>query len=294
MNAHTWWQAIATIRTALGFTPARDRAAPRAARAWTAASTSGQRFPAGLGPWGTQEFIEPQVRRLVAEHLGVGVEELGPLVSLRDELAMDSLDLLDLALGLEGEFGIAVPDRLLNAVRSYGDLVDTTVRLLLAPTDAQKNTAGEPLYIWARLRRPDGLADGTLERGGLLTPYLAETIAQDAHLAGPGAQLEIMVALGTSDTELARVHDRFAPLLRPGVRVHVRRSDPAGAVSEAASPDEALFTRRSDAMAAEPLPLRPAATVSVEPRPGAAKEVVCLPRGSARVPAATHPSPTAA
>ena len=62
--------------------------------------------------------MEPHVRRLVAEHLGVGVEELVSEVSLRDDLAADSLDLVELALALEGEFPIAVPERILDEVRS--------------------------------------------------------------------------------------------------------------------------------------------------------------------------------
>ena len=32
-----------------------------------------QRVPVGLGRWGIEEFVEPSVRRLVADHLGVGV-----------------------------------------------------------------------------------------------------------------------------------------------------------------------------------------------------------------------------
>jgi len=41
--------------------------------------------------------MELTVRRLVADHLGVGVGELGSEVSLRDDPAADSLDLVELA-----------------------------------------------------------------------------------------------------------------------------------------------------------------------------------------------------
>ena len=44
------------------------------------------------------DFVEPRVRRVVAEQLGVNVEELTPEVSLTDDLAADSLDLLELTL----------------------------------------------------------------------------------------------------------------------------------------------------------------------------------------------------
>ena len=52
-------------------------------------------IPPRLERRGTDEFVEPNVRRLVAEHLGVGFEELVAHVSLRDDLAADSLDLVE-------------------------------------------------------------------------------------------------------------------------------------------------------------------------------------------------------
>src|SRR5262249_27045976 len=68
------------------------------------------------------EPVEPAVRRVVAERLGVGQEELAPEVSLADELAVDSLDMVEVGLALEDEFGIAVPDHVLEEVRTYQHL----------------------------------------------------------------------------------------------------------------------------------------------------------------------------
>src|SRR5262249_27771838 len=44
--------------------------------------------------------IEPCVRRLVADRLGVSPEDLIPEASLADELAVDSLDVLEIAIAL--------------------------------------------------------------------------------------------------------------------------------------------------------------------------------------------------
>ena len=44
----------------------------------------------------------------------------------RDDLAADSLDLVDLAVTLETRFGIVWPERAFDRVRSYGDLVRAT------------------------------------------------------------------------------------------------------------------------------------------------------------------------
>src|SRR5205809_6065225 len=99
-----------------------------------------------MGRWGMYEFVEPHVRRLVVEHLGVGVEELVSDVSLRDDLAVDSLDLVELAMVLEGEFAIVVPERLLDEVRTYSDLVHATAGLIHAGTHG----AEAPAPIWLR------------------------------------------------------------------------------------------------------------------------------------------------
>src|SRR5207237_10150885 len=63
------------------------------------------------GRLGMSEFAEPRIRRLVADYLGVSADDLTPEVSLTDDLAADSLDLMELALVLEGELGLELPGR---------------------------------------------------------------------------------------------------------------------------------------------------------------------------------------
>jgi hypothetical protein len=58
--------------------------------------------------------------------------------------------------------------------------------------------------------------ESTFHRGGMLSPYAAEVIAEDALRAGPGARLEITV--GTSDRRtLAAVRRRFCGLRDRGI-----------------------------------------------------------------------------
>src|SRR5213083_1816346 len=192
------------------------------------------RVPAVLGRSGMELLVEPSVRALIADHLGVGVEELVPGVSLREDLAADSLDLVELAMALEAEFGIVVPERLLDRVRTYGDLVRATGVLIRARRAAEVRAAEPPLRMWARVLPPAGESGGSLERAGWLTPYAAETIAKDAVRAGHGAQLEVTVAASADDIELARVQHHFAWLGEHDVRVTVRRDDRA--VAPSASP----------------------------------------------------------
>jgi acyl carrier protein len=173
-------------------------------------------------------YQELCVRRVVADSLGVGLEELVRDVSLRDDLAADSLDLVELALALEAKFGISVPERVLDCVRSCGDLVEATVDLIRAHRAAVSSSAEPPARFAARVVPSEGQSGGILERGGWLTPYTVETIAEDALRAGRGARLEVTVAASTEDAGLARVRDDFACLGERGILVTVWRANESG------------------------------------------------------------------
>ena len=175
------------------------------------------------------DFVEPRVRRLVADHLGVGTEELTRDVSLADELAVDSLDLVELALALETEFGISMSEATLDQVRTYGELADAVCGLARLRREAELRTdsAREPL-IWARVVLPHGHGS-ELQRAGWLTPYTAETIAEDALRGGRGTRLEVSVSSTVSDDGLARLVHQFAWLGDRGVQVNVRRDTHLGA-----------------------------------------------------------------
>ena len=79
-----------------------------------------------------------------------------------------------------------------------------------------------PPRVWASVARLHGKRRIVLHRTDVLTPYAAETIAEDALRAGDGAHLDLRVAAGTSAGVLALVHDRFAGLEHRGIRVSVR------------------------------------------------------------------------
>jgi acyl carrier protein len=89
-----------------------------------------RRVPAGLGRWGRYTFLEPHVRRLAAEHLGVEGARLACGASLRDTLEASGDSLQRLATALEHEFDIVVSMDVLDAVHSYGDLVHATGTLV--------------------------------------------------------------------------------------------------------------------------------------------------------------------
>jgi acyl carrier protein len=176
------------------------------------------------------ELVEPRVRGLVADHLGVGTEDLSSDVSLVDDLAADSLDIVDLALAIENQFGVVVPETALDTVRTYGDLVELVYVQLRGRREAERRAEAlaTPVMVWARVVPARGTTHGDLQRAGFLTPYVAEEIAEDALRAGPGARLEVAAAPTTSDTRLASLGAQFAWLGKRGIQVSVRRDQHVG------------------------------------------------------------------
>ncbi len=182
------------------------------------------------GRLGLEEYVEPRVRRVVADRLGVDESELGRDVSLADDLAADSLDLLEVAICIESALGIAISERRLELVRTMGDLVDTVVTLVAATRQIAPGAATE---VSMQVVPDESMPQRAMARSGPLTPYTAQTITDDVLRAGPGARLEVTVRGDASARVLARVRSFFGGLAARGIAVSVR-PDPAAARSRAA------------------------------------------------------------
>jgi acyl carrier protein len=77
--------------------------------------------------------VEARVAAIVGDQLGVDVDKLTPESSLLDDLGADSLDVVELIMALEEEFGVKVPDDDVENIRSVGDVV----QYLVARVEAQ-------------------------------------------------------------------------------------------------------------------------------------------------------------
>ncbi len=60
---------------------------------------------------------------VVGEYVPVDRQEIDYNTSLRMELGLNSLDLVNLAVSVENEFGIEISDRKLAMMKTVGDLV---------------------------------------------------------------------------------------------------------------------------------------------------------------------------
>ncbi len=54
--------------------------------------------------------VEDKVKSIIAEQLGVEASEVTEAASFTDDLGADSLDIVELVMAFEEEFGLEIPD----------------------------------------------------------------------------------------------------------------------------------------------------------------------------------------
>ena len=165
--------------------------------------------------------IENEVRRVVARHLGVSKRWLRPDVSLGDDLASDRAGIESLVLAVESRLGVRMQEQVLDEVRSYGDLVEAMVAAIRKQR-AQLRRAGDEAP--AGRVRVEGANGFVVDRSDRLTPYVLETVYDDAWRAGRGAIVTITVDVTTADEQIAALRARLGGLERRGVAVQVART----------------------------------------------------------------------
>ena len=65
-----------------------------------------------------------KIRIMIAEQLGIDAEEVKAESSLQDDLNADSLDLFELVVSLEEEYGIEIPSGDLEKVETVNDIAE--------------------------------------------------------------------------------------------------------------------------------------------------------------------------
>ena len=62
-----------------------------------------------------------RVQKIVVEHLGVESEKVTQDASFIDDLGADSLDIVELVMAFEEEFGVEIPDDAAENITTVGD-----------------------------------------------------------------------------------------------------------------------------------------------------------------------------
>ena len=64
-----------------------------------------------------------RVQKIVVEHLGVEADKVTQEASFIDDLGADSLDIVELVMAFEEEFGVEIPDDAAETILTVGDAV---------------------------------------------------------------------------------------------------------------------------------------------------------------------------
>jgi acyl carrier protein len=68
--------------------------------------------------------IEVKVKAIIVRQLGVKDDEVATDKSFVDDLGADSLDIVELVMAMEDEFGFEIPDEEAEGIRTVGDAVN--------------------------------------------------------------------------------------------------------------------------------------------------------------------------
>ena len=68
--------------------------------------------------------LHPKVKDIIVEQLGVDPEKVKPEASFIDDLGADSLDIVELVMAMEEEFGIEIPDEDAEKITTVQNAID--------------------------------------------------------------------------------------------------------------------------------------------------------------------------
>ena len=69
-------------------------------------------------------FSEDRVKEIIAKELEVEVKQLTPEAKFIEDLGADSLDIVELVMALEEEFGVDIPDEEADKLKTVGDAMN--------------------------------------------------------------------------------------------------------------------------------------------------------------------------
>ena len=65
-----------------------------------------------------------KIKKIIVDQLGVDPEKVTPEASFVDDLGADSLDLVELVMSLEEDYGIEIPDEDVEKIVTVNDIVE--------------------------------------------------------------------------------------------------------------------------------------------------------------------------
>ncbi len=69
-------------------------------------------------------FDEGKVKEIISKELEVAIDKLAPEAKFIEDLGADSLDIVELVMALEEEFGLEIPDEDADKLKTVGDALN--------------------------------------------------------------------------------------------------------------------------------------------------------------------------
>ena len=69
-------------------------------------------------------MIIDKVKEIIADQLSVKVDDIKEDTNIAEELGADSLDLVEILMSLEDEFGVSIPDEAIPEIKTIKEIVD--------------------------------------------------------------------------------------------------------------------------------------------------------------------------
>jgi acyl carrier protein len=70
-----------------------------------------------------RDELYEKVKTVIVDQLGVEEDDISDDASFVDDLGADSLDIVELVMALEEEFGVSIPDEQAEKIKTVGDAV---------------------------------------------------------------------------------------------------------------------------------------------------------------------------
>jgi len=70
----------------------------------------------------SDKSIADRIKDIIVEQLGVNADQINPEAKFIEDLGADSLDIVELIMALEEEFGTEIPDEEAEKLQTVGDV----------------------------------------------------------------------------------------------------------------------------------------------------------------------------
>ena len=70
----------------------------------------------------SDKSIADRIKDIIVEQLGVNADQINPGAKFIEDLGADSLDIVELIMALEEEFGTEIPDEQAEKLQTVGDV----------------------------------------------------------------------------------------------------------------------------------------------------------------------------